>query len=113
MNASISKDIRESLKKELDKGIEFNQERLKKLEETKNYLLSIDHDISKTLAKQICHLSEKYPQASSNAIKNIRKVILPEVMNRPKFLMCKNSARIDPIMEKTHSQKAISKFLSK
>lgn len=85
----IPKQIRDSLKNKLDNAMMYNEERLNKLEATKNYLLSIDHDLSKTLPQQISHLAKKYPYASAAAITNIRKVILPELMNNPKFLMCK------------------------
>jgi len=57
--------------------------------------MKLDHEISQTLPEQIAHLTKKYPHASKSAISNLRKVILPKVMNNPKFLMCKNSARIN------------------
>jgi len=58
--------------------------------------MTLDHEISQTLPQQISHLSKKYPNASKNALSNLRKVILPEVMNKPRFLLCKNTARVDP-----------------
>ena len=56
--------------------------------------------------------ANKYPQASINTLNNLRRVILPELMHNPKYLMCKNSGRIDPtITNKNNKQKVISKFL--
>jgi hypothetical protein len=116
MISDIPQYIRDSLKKELDRAISMNESRLYKLETTKKYLLSIDHDVSKTLPQQMIHLKEKYPNASTSALKNLRKVILPEVMHKPRFLLCKNSARVDPTFnfdKSRQSEKSISKFLER
>lgn len=116
MISDIPKYIRDSLKEEVDRAISMNESRLYKLENTKKYLLSIDHDISRTLPQQMIHLSEKYPNASTSALKNLRRVILPEVMHKPKFLLCKNSARVDPtfdLADNNISEKVISKFLER
>ncbi|CAI2385170.1 unnamed protein product [Moneuplotes crassus] len=111
---SIPKDILESLKKELDRSISLNEDRLQKLEDTKKMLLNLDHEISRTLPEQISHLTKKYPNASKNTISNIRKVLLPELMNKPRFLLCKNTARVDPTLHDDNSKKKIiSQFLEK
>ena len=114
MKNNLPKDIKDSLLDKLDKSIQGNKERLEQVENTKNYLISIDHDLSKTLPMQISHLSEKFPQASSSALKSIRKVMLPELLNNPHFLLLKNSARVDPVMENDSTKtKMFSKFLDK
>lgn len=116
MISDIPKYIRDSLKEELDRSISMNESRLYQLENMKNYLLSIDHDVSRTLPQQMIHLKEKYPNASISALKNLRRVILPEVMHKPKFLLCKNSARVDPtfdLADNKISEKVISKFLER
>ena len=80
-------------------------------------LLGLDHEISQTLPQQISHLKSKYPNASKRALSNLRRVILPELMNKPKFLLCKNTARVDPTLNgdstKNKDLKIIANFLNK
>ena len=77
-----------------------------------NELLNIDHEISRTLPKQISHLSSHYPVAKPSAINGIRRVLLPELMHDPRLLLWKNSARIDPTFEdEFHSDKISIKLL--
>ena len=97
--SEVPKTILDSLKSELDKSIKWTQDRWINLENTKNELLSIDHEISRTLPKQINHLSSHYPVAKPSAINGIRRVLLPELMHDPRLLLWKNSARIDPTYE--------------
>lgn len=66
-------------------------------------------------AKLVTHfwkIVEKYPYANTSALNNIRRGMLPELMNNPKYLLCKNSARIDPTIEVDDKEmKVIAKFL--